>query len=129
MGVSVNLAKVKTNQELMDLMFDMVFPVQGGDVPLKLKFEDVIFVMEDVDAASKVVYARKGKELNTKTQAQRLSRQTSTEAEAAAGIMQAMDKDGPHLRKHEVGPGEFVEQVAGVLAAVMTEGPCGSDSE
>eukprot|EP00746_Dinoflagellata_sp_MGD_P100514 gnl/MRDRNA2_/MRDRNA2_409005_c0_seq1.p1 gnl/MRDRNA2_/MRDRNA2_409005_c0~~gnl/MRDRNA2_/MRDRNA2_409005_c0_seq1.p1 ORF type:complete len:134 (+),score=27.44 gnl/MRDRNA2_/MRDRNA2_409005_c0_seq1:231-632(+) len=64
--VSKNLAKVKTNQELMDLMFDLVFPVQGGDVPLKLKFEDIIFVMEDVDAASKVVYARKGEELKSK---------------------------------------------------------------
>lgn len=58
--VSVNLAKIKTNQELMDLLFDLVFPVQGGDFPVKLKFHDVVFVMEDVDAASKVVYARSG---------------------------------------------------------------------
>merc|ERR1712087_570701 len=58
--VSVNLARIKTNQELMDLLFDLVFPVQGGDFPIKMKFSDLIFVMEDVDAASKVVYARKG---------------------------------------------------------------------
>jgi len=44
----------------MDLLFDLVFPVQGGDLPVKLKFNDIIFVMEDVDAASKVVYARAG---------------------------------------------------------------------
>jgi len=70
--VSVNLAKIKTNQGLMDLLFDLVFPVQGGDLPAKLKFEDIIFVMEDVDAASKVVYARadtKKKKLSKKKKA------------------------------------------------------------
>jgi len=42
----------------MDLLYDLTYPVQGGDLPVKLQFKDVIFVMEDVDAASKVVYAR-----------------------------------------------------------------------
>merc|ERR1719188_2080243 len=64
--VSVNLAKIKTNQELMDLLFDLVFPVQGGDLPVRMKFQDLIFVMEDVDAASKVVYARSGKKQTKK---------------------------------------------------------------
>merc|ERR1719410_2208344 len=35
--------------------------VEGDDVPNKLAFKDVIFVMEDVDAASKVVQRRDGK--------------------------------------------------------------------
>lgn len=62
--VSVNLAKVKTNEELMDLFFDLVFPVKGAEFPLTLNFENVVFVMEDIDAASKVVYARtEGKKL------------------------------------------------------------------
>jgi len=62
--VNVNLSKVKTNQELMDLLFDLEFPVQGGECPLSLAFSSIIFVMEDVDAASRIVYARsKGKEV------------------------------------------------------------------
>lgn len=135
--VSVNLAKVKTNQELMDLMFDLVFPVQGGDVPLKLRFSDVIFVMEDVDAASKVVYARqetkrKAKSL-TKPQQSNLSRQTSTEAEAAAGVLQAVAGDEVCTPKHNSGAEELVGQVAGVLAAAMSEmsatTPCASTSD
>lgn len=56
--VSVNLAQVKTNEELMDLFNDLVFPVRGAELPLALNFENVVFVMEDIDAASKVVYAR-----------------------------------------------------------------------
>merc|ERR1719265_2728036 len=28
--VSVNLARIKTNQELMDLLFDLIFPVKGA---------------------------------------------------------------------------------------------------
>eukprot|EP00435_Cladocopium_sp_Y103_P034330 s98_g8.t2 len=58
--VSVSLEKVKTNQELMDMMFDLSYSVSGEDEPFKMKFSEVIFVMEDVDCASKVVYARKG---------------------------------------------------------------------
>ena len=47
-------------QELMDMMFDLSYSVSGEDEPFKMKFNEVIFVMEDVDCASKVVYARKG---------------------------------------------------------------------
>ncbi|EER05664.1 bcs1 aaa-type ATPase, putative [Perkinsus marinus ATCC 50983] len=56
--VCVSLEKVMTNQELMDILFDLSFPVKGDDEPPKLDFADIIFVMEDVDAASKVVYSR-----------------------------------------------------------------------
>jgi len=80
--VNVPLARISTNQELMDIMFDQQYMVMGDEVPIKLGslyllispyisiylpipphisqvpiklgFKDVIFVMEDVDAASKV---------------------------------------------------------------------------
>jgi len=58
--VNVPLARIKTNQELMDIMFDQKYSVQGMEVPIKLGFKDVIFVMEDVDAASKIVHRRDG---------------------------------------------------------------------
>ena len=45
----------------MDLFFDLVFPVKGAEFPLTLGFDNLIFVMEDIDAASKVVFARKPK--------------------------------------------------------------------
>eukprot|EP01066_Platyproteum_vivax_P016807 Platyproteum_vivax@DN7228_c0_g1_i1.p1 len=57
--VAVNLGKIQTNQELMDVMFDLTFRVTDEEEPLKLKFDDLIFVMEDVDCASRVVYSRK----------------------------------------------------------------------
>mmetsp|Transcript_118049 Transcript_118049/g.329044 ORF Transcript_118049/g.329044 Transcript_118049/m.329044 type:complete len:797 (-) Transcript_118049:94-2484(-) len=59
--VNVPLARITTNQELMDIMFDQQYMVEGEEVPIKLGFKDVIFVMEDVDAASKVVQRRDGK--------------------------------------------------------------------
>eukprot|EP00928_Gymnodinium_smaydae_P014898 TRINITY_DN1546_c0_g4_i1.p1 TRINITY_DN1546_c0_g4~~TRINITY_DN1546_c0_g4_i1.p1 ORF type:complete len:517 (-),score=100.38 TRINITY_DN1546_c0_g4_i1:180-1730(-) len=59
--VNVPLARIGTNQELMDIMFDQQYMVEGEEVPIKLGFKDVIFVMEDVDAASKVVQRRDGK--------------------------------------------------------------------
>ena len=59
--VNVPLARISTNQELMDIMFDQSYMVMGDDVPIKLGFKDVIFVMEDVDAAAKIVQRRDGK--------------------------------------------------------------------
>lgn len=56
--VTIPLSRIETNQELMDIMFDQSFPVRGEDMPVKLSFKDVIFVMEDVDAASSVVLSR-----------------------------------------------------------------------
>jgi hypothetical protein len=52
--VNVPLARIVTNQDLMDIMFDQQYSVQGDDCSIRLGFKDVIFVMEDVDAASKV---------------------------------------------------------------------------
>ena len=59
--VNVPLSKVSTNSELMSIFFDRKYRVEGSAVPGKLGFKDVIFVMEDVDAASKVVKRRDGR--------------------------------------------------------------------
>lgn len=42
----------------MDIVFDQRFPVVGEELPVSLGFENVIFVMEDVDAASPIVKSR-----------------------------------------------------------------------
>eukprot|EP00658_Telonema_sp_P-2_P021145 TRINITY_DN18400_c0_g1_i5.p1 TRINITY_DN18400_c0_g1~~TRINITY_DN18400_c0_g1_i5.p1 ORF type:complete len:442 (+),score=148.78 TRINITY_DN18400_c0_g1_i5:284-1609(+) len=60
--VNVPLGRIKTNQELMDCMFDLKFSVAGEDMPLKLGFDKIIFVLEDVDAATNVVHRRDGTE-------------------------------------------------------------------
>lgn len=39
-------------------MFDQSFPVVGEDLPISLSFENIIFVMEDIDAASPIVRSR-----------------------------------------------------------------------
>ena len=62
--ISIDLCKITTNQELMDIIFDQTFPVvQNGeydyDFDGALQFKDVIFVMEDVDAATDIVLQRK----------------------------------------------------------------------
>lgn len=42
------------------MMFDMKFAVAGADEPMVSKMDEIVFVMEDVDAASSVVFARDG---------------------------------------------------------------------
>ena len=56
--MSVSLDRISTNQELMDMMFDMKFAVTGADEPMVSKMDEIVFVMEDVDAASSVVCVR-----------------------------------------------------------------------
>jgi len=56
--VSIPLAQIKTNQQLMDTMYDLKLKIDGCDSPPVLQFKDVIFVIEDVDAASKIVLRR-----------------------------------------------------------------------
>ena len=77
--VSVPLSRMNTNQELMDVMFDQMFnykkPAKRQDdddgddqgTNNKLRFEDVIFLLEDVDAASDIVHARKSQKQSTMT--------------------------------------------------------------
>ena len=45
----------------MSIFLDKKYRVEGSDIPTQLRFKDVIFVMEDVDAASRVVKSRKGR--------------------------------------------------------------------
>lgn len=56
--VSIPLAKIKTNQELMDMVLDQRFAVAGEDLDIRLRFQNTIFVMEDVDCANKIVLRR-----------------------------------------------------------------------
>lgn len=56
--VSIPLAKVRTNQQLMDMILDHRFAVQGEDLAIKLSFKNTIFVMEDIDCASSIVLKR-----------------------------------------------------------------------
>ncbi|CAD7703904.1 unnamed protein product, partial [Ostreobium quekettii] len=59
--VSVPLSRVKTNQELIDLVFDQEYKVEGEERATRLPFRKTIFVMEDIDAASDVVLDRESK--------------------------------------------------------------------
>ncbi len=43
--ISIPLAKIKTNQELMDIVFDQHFAVVGEALSSKLPFGKTIFVM------------------------------------------------------------------------------------
>jgi len=58
--VEVPLSQIQTNQELFDAMFGLKFHVPSDDDVVCLKFSDIVFVMEDIDAASDIVYRRQG---------------------------------------------------------------------
>merc|ERR1711998_493758 len=56
--INIPLAQIKSTQQLMDLMYVLKLRVENVEHPLSLTFKDVIFVIEDIDAASKIVLRR-----------------------------------------------------------------------
>jgi chaperone BCS1 len=64
--VSIPLSRISTNQDLMDMVFDGKYHLEGGGYqsnglnvpPIALGFDQTVFVLEDIDAASDVVHAR-----------------------------------------------------------------------
>lgn len=56
--VSIPLKRIHTNQELMELMFGCSFACRGRDLPMDLSLDQIVFVMEDVDATSDLVRRR-----------------------------------------------------------------------
>lgn len=50
--VNVPLTQINTNSELMSIVYDRQFRLDRSNFLINLGFDDVIFVMEDVDAAS-----------------------------------------------------------------------------
>jgi len=79
--VSISLQKIESNEQLMDIMYDLVFPVPGHeDGGYRLSMENIVFVMEDIDCASSVVYARK--DLRGKSSAKTSSPVSSTIVDA-----------------------------------------------
>mmetsp|Transcript_5573 Transcript_5573/g.14748 ORF Transcript_5573/g.14748 Transcript_5573/m.14748 type:complete len:614 (+) Transcript_5573:48-1889(+) len=62
--INVSLAQITTNQQLAEVMYDLNLDVVGGDARVKLSFDQVIFVMEDVDACSRIVRRRRERHEN-----------------------------------------------------------------
>ena len=58
--VNVPLSKISTNTELMSQLFGKKYRVPG-EITANLDFKDVIFCLEDLDAASDIVRRRDGK--------------------------------------------------------------------
>lgn len=57
--VSIPLGKIKKNQQLYDIMFEGVYHVEGdSEGPYDLDLKNVVFLMEEIDAASTVVKTR-----------------------------------------------------------------------
>ena len=65
--VNIPMGRIETNQQLFDILFDLTFQVVGSQMKKSLEYKDIIFVMEDIDAATDVVFKRTDKmETSTK---------------------------------------------------------------
>ena len=101
--VSIELAKIETNQQLMDIMFDQVYTVSGLDFKMKLKHSEVIYMFEDIDEATPIVFQRptkvEDKALREKAEAMMDLGELKKAREQALKIMEG---DGSGQDKKEV---------------------------
>ena len=111
--VNIPLSRIKTNQELMNIMFDqkilLVGPDSGTAVPLP--HSRVIFVMEDIDAASSIVLAR-----------------TSGGGGSCRSAAETKDKDGSAVAD-AIMMGAAAMVAASSVASSMTDSSTASSSE
>ena len=84
--VNISLSKIERNQDLRDIFFNR------DGFQRNLSFKDLIFVLEDVDAASKVVTTRqKEVKVGTNTGESETKGPMSTDALSLAGILNVFD--------------------------------------
>ncbi|KAG6950866.1 hypothetical protein JG687_00013968 [Phytophthora cactorum] len=91
--VTISLGKVKTNQELMNALFDLRFAVEGVDLPVNMTFEDIVFVMEDIDCATSVVMTRENKSEALRRQRKRYTPSSSSASDKLnlSGLLNVLD--------------------------------------
>eukprot|EP00588_Corethron_pennatum_P030582 CAMPEP_0194317894 /NCGR_PEP_ID=MMETSP0171-20130528/14576_1 /TAXON_ID=218684 /ORGANISM="Corethron pennatum, Strain L29A3" /LENGTH=758 /DNA_ID=CAMNT_0039074625 /DNA_START=403 /DNA_END=2679 /DNA_ORIENTATION=+ len=89
--VNIPLNRISTNAELMSLFFDQRYHVTGQEASIQLGFKDVIYVMEDVDASSKIVRRRDGKKTAAVTRVERVD--LPTPKSLWAMLLQSSDDD------------------------------------
>lgn len=92
--INIPLAQIKTNSMLMDVMYDLKLKVEGVETP-RLTFADVIFVIEDVDAASKVVLRRDQEEDDGVSGAEIDALKTALAANAHRSRLAAVSANAP----------------------------------
>lgn len=102
-------------------MYDLRYSVPGEDVPIKLRYKDIIFVMEDIDAASKIVHQRGGPKKIQVVQEQVTNEgvSTTTVSEEPAGLPEAQSEDVP---QGPMMPGGDGGEMLEVLAAMTMGG-------
>lgn len=135
--VNVPLARITTNAELQSIFFDKTYNIQGQYVPVKLAYKDIIFVMEDVDAASKVVRRRDGKRGNDMVQMDYGELPSpksmwhmlveSSESECQDLVKLLMEKS--ELLKKEVQRPEFLQSMARRMMVLPELGLVGESGE
>lgn len=139
--VNVPLTKVSTNSELMSIFFDRSYHVEGASVSVKMNFKDVIFVMEDIDAASKIVKRRDGRKTTNVNDGQQMALPTpkslwrmflESTADDCKGLVKELTSKSDRLKEDEESQRSEVlrsmSQRLAALPALGLVGDAGQDS-
>ena len=109
--VNVPLSRIKTNQDLRELFFNREYlkvPSGGGT---KLAYSDILYVLEDVDAASKVVTHRTGVNANEKANTKGVSDDEETDLAS-----KKKQKDGNNIMEDALSLAGILNVFDGIVA-------------
>jgi len=116
--VNVPLSRINTNAELASIFFDQKYFVEGEQVPVNLGFKDVIFVMEDIDAVSKIVRRRDGKVTQDFAQPEQVA--ISITKSLWTMILESTDQSCIDLKKLLMEKSERLKQIAQDSSAIVS---------
>jgi chaperone BCS1 len=89
--VNVPLAKISTNEDLANLLFNRKYHVTSEDVSIPLSFKDVIFVLEDIDAVTHIVRRRDDIVNNTGAATREQSQSQRKDELNLSGLLNVLD--------------------------------------
>jgi chaperone BCS1 len=116
--VQVQLGRIKTNQQLVDIMFETCFKVRGEDMAVRLQTKDVIFVFEDVDACSGLVKKRARARVSPASPA---SIDSGSSVDIDADDEPTHEEDDETLLEAGAGAGASMAVAADVIGALLSE--------
>ena len=132
--VNIPLSKIKTNADLQAIMFDQRVLIAGGEAGASspLPHNRVIFILEDVDAASSVVQRRDGQaaKMDDKTKAQNDATLAAAETVMIAAALKASMAESKAEAKGDTDSSSSAKEGGGEITMVEAgnDGPMPSAS-
>jgi chaperone BCS1 len=89
--INIPIANLDTNKQFFDILFDNSFPIKNKQTNDNLKFKDMLFVIEDIDAAIDIIKNR-AEEVNTQKIDQKIDQKMTNDVKSNNETIKLMEE-------------------------------------